>query len=98
MHLHDRDIIFTYIGKLHVAKLDDAMKEISSHVTMQENAGCPIVWVSKLQTEVALSTTEAEYIALTQAMRDLIPLLGLLEELRPVLSLNNDQPDVHWKS
>jgi hypothetical protein len=22
-------------------------------------AGCPIIWVSKLQTEVALSTTEA---------------------------------------
>jgi hypothetical protein len=61
-------------------------------------AGCPIVWVSKLQTEVALSTTEAEYIALSQAMRDLIPLLGLLEELSPILHLNIDQPDVHWKS
>ena len=61
-------------------------------------AGCPIVWVSKLQTEVALSTTEAEYIALSQAMRDLIPLLGLLEELSPILNLHIDQPDVHWKS
>ena len=35
--------------------------------------GCPVLWVSKLQTEVALSTTEAEYIALSQAMQDLIP-------------------------
>ena len=61
-------------------------------------AGCPIVWVSKLQTEVALSTTEAEYIALSQAMRDLIPLLGLLEELSPILHLNIDHQDVHWKS
>ena len=61
-------------------------------------AGCPIVWVSKLQTEVALSTTEAEYIALSQAMRDLIPLLGLLEELSPVLKLSTDKPDVHWKA
>jgi hypothetical protein len=61
-------------------------------------AGCPIVWVSKLQTEVALSTTEAEYIALSQAMRDLIPLLGLLDELSPVLHLNKDQPSVYWKA
>jgi hypothetical protein len=29
-------------------------------------AGCLLVWVSKLQTEVALSTMEAEYIALSQ--------------------------------
>ena len=35
--------------------------------------GCPLLWVSKLQTEVALSTTEAEYIALLQAIRDLLP-------------------------
>ena len=34
----------------------------------------PLLWVSKLQTEVALSTTEAEYIALSQAMRELIPM------------------------
>jgi hypothetical protein len=37
-------------------------------------ASCPLLWVSKLQTEVALSTAEAEYIALSQAMRDLIPM------------------------
>jgi hypothetical protein len=57
-----------------------------------------VVWVSKLQPEVALSTTEAEYIALSQAMRDLTPLLGILEELTQVLKLNKDQPHVFWKS
>ena len=29
--------------------------------------GCPMTWVSKLQTEIALSTLEAEYIALSTA-------------------------------
>jgi hypothetical protein len=43
--------------------------------------GCPIHWVSKLQTEIALSTTEAEYIALSMATRDLLPLRNLLTEL-----------------
>ena len=31
-------------------------------------AGCPITWGSKLQTEIAMSTTESEYIALSSAM------------------------------
>jgi hypothetical protein len=43
-------------------------------------AGCPIHWVSKLQTEIALSTTEAEYIALSQSMRDVIPMMNILEK------------------
>jgi hypothetical protein len=44
-------------------------------------SGCPIHWGSKLQTEIALSTTEAEYIALSTAARELIPIRRLLREL-----------------
>jgi len=50
-------------------------------------ANCPVLWVSKLQTEVALSTTEAEYIALSQAMRDIIPMRALLSELTTLTRL-----------
>jgi len=35
--------------------------------------GCPIHWVSKLQLEIALSTTESEFIALSMASRELLP-------------------------
>jgi hypothetical protein len=42
---------------------------------------CPALWASKLQTEITLSTMEAEYIALSQAMRDLIPMQSLLKEI-----------------
>ena len=31
---------------------------------------CPVHWVSKLQSEVAVSMMEAEYIALSTAMQD----------------------------
>jgi hypothetical protein len=51
--------------------------------------GCPILWNSKLQTEIALSTTgEAEYIALSQAMRELIPLRRLLLEVFVAMKLS----------
>jgi hypothetical protein len=42
--------------------------------------GCPIVWASKLQTEIALSITEAEYISLSSALREVIPLTDLIRE------------------
>ena len=32
-------------------------------------AGCPVIWKSQLQGETALSTTHAEYVALSQCMR-----------------------------
>jgi hypothetical protein len=44
-------------------------------------AGAPIHWVSKLQTEIALSTTEAKYIALSTCARELIPLCAILTEI-----------------
>jgi hypothetical protein len=31
-------------------------------------------------------------------MRDLIPLMGLLDELTKPLNLNRNQPNVHWKT
>ncbi len=43
--------------------------------------GCPIMWCSKLQTEIALSTTESEYIALSTATRHLLPLRRILEDI-----------------
>ena len=52
--------------------------------------GCPVIWVSKLQTEVALSTTEAEYIALSQSMRELIPLRRMLQEIGQNITVTQD--------
>lgn len=44
-------------------------------------AGGPINWKSTLQSTVVLSTTEAEYMAITKAVKEAIWLQGLLENL-----------------
>ena len=54
--------------------------------------GCPVTWVSKLQTEITLSTLEAEYIALSTAMRDLVPMRRILKEIGAKLNLNFMKP------
>ena len=43
--------------------------------------GCPLHWMSKLQSQIALSTMEAEYIALSQAMREVIGFREILKEI-----------------
>ena len=50
---------------------------------------CPIIWVSKLQTPIALSMMEAEYIVLSQACRDLFPSIDLVNELSATLNLTS---------
>jgi len=44
--------------------------------------GCPILWKSQLQTEIALSSTESEHIALSQAARKVKPLMLLIQEMK----------------
>ena len=45
-------------------------------------AGCPVSWASKLQSKVAFSTTKAKYIAMSQSLCDVIPVMNLLQEMR----------------
>jgi hypothetical protein len=46
---------------------------------------CPLLWVSKLQSQIALSTMESEYIALSQSMRDLIAIREVLKEIYAIV-------------
>ena len=50
--------------------------------------GCPIIWQSKLQTEITLSSTAAEYVAFSMAMRELLPMRVLLQEIGTKLGLD----------
>jgi hypothetical protein len=60
-------------------------------------AGCPLLWVSKLQTETSVSTMMAEYVALSAAMRDLLPLKRLVKTVAKVVT-GDDNVKVVTKS
>jgi hypothetical protein len=55
-------------------------------------AGCPVYWQSKLQTEIALSTAEAEYMALSQALRETLPTSNLMKEINVIFPLYLPSP------
>jgi len=54
----------------------------SRHGYIIRYANCPLLWKSQLQTEVALSSTESEYTGLSYALRDAIPIMELLKEMK----------------
>ena len=59
-------------------------------------AGAPITWASKIQTITALSTMEAEYIALSTSLREVIPLMGMLKEATEQgVQIDNLPPKIH---
>ena len=48
-----------------------------------------------MQTEICLSTVEAEYVALSQAMRDVLPFLDQTEEMENIYGHDRDKPIIH---
>jgi hypothetical protein len=62
-------------------------------------ASCLLLWAARLQTEIALSTTEAEYISLSNALREVIPLMELIKELHDKVSSSiQTTPTVYCKA
>ena len=57
-------------------------------------SNCPLIWCSLLLTEISLSTLEAEYSALSQAIRAMIPLRSLLLEMAHALNLDLNIPSI----
>jgi hypothetical protein len=48
----------------------DTARSRTGYIVMY--AGCPIIWASKLQGEIALSSTESEYLAISSVMREVL--------------------------
>lgn len=61
-------------------------KSVSGYIIMFNN--CPIAWSVKKQTSIALSSTEAEILALAKAIQDLIPLHDVTKEILMCAKVN----------
>ena len=57
--------------------------------------GFPVIWGSKLINQLALSTMEAEYYAMSLSMRELIPFLDILKEVGAALGVPEE--DRNWQ-
>jgi len=60
-------------------------------------AQCPVIWCSKLQSEIALSTMEAEYYALSYCMRAVLPFKRTLMKVMRNLGFK-EQKDMKFKT
>ena len=63
---------------------DDSVSVFSRTGYVIFYVGCLVLWGYKMQSGISLSTVEAEYVALSTAMRDLIPFTDQVKELSKV--------------
>ena len=71
---------------------ENADSILSRRGFMIMHAGVPIYWKSNLQTEIALSTCESEYLTLYASMRTVIPLIELSKEIKPFIDVHSSMP------
>jgi hypothetical protein len=90
---HDRSLhleLHGYSDANYANSVDDR-RSVAGFVTFMWNS--PISWSSKLESTIALSTTEAEYMALTPLVQEIVFLQHMLNELR----LKTDLPMIVYQ-
>ena len=87
-----------FCGNWHKRYGHDPDTARSRHGYVISYAGVPIVHKSQLQTEIALSSTESEYTGLSYALREAIPLMELLKEMKSHgIQVLDHRPKVHCR-
>ena len=66
-----------------------SVKSRTGYVIMIAN--CPLLWVSKLQQEISLSTQESEHVASSSSLRNVIPIQNLVKEVMVAVGLDVDK-------
>jgi hypothetical protein len=79
LHFKGKDVILRGYADADLGGCKESYKSTTGYVFTV--GGTAVSWMSKLQKSVALSTTEAEYMAVAEASKELIWLKNFLEEL-----------------
>jgi hypothetical protein len=82
-----------FAGGWSCADADNADNVLSRTVFFICYAKCPLIWCSKLQTDIALSSAEAEYMAMSHALHDTIPVQNLVKEVSCIFDMPNPITD-----
>jgi hypothetical protein len=86
-----------YCGNWDQLNMDDPNTAKSRSGYVITYLGCTLVWASRLQIVFALSMSEAKYIALSTALRDVIPMMDLLNEMKEMGRDVQSHPTVRCK-
>lgn len=71
-----------FAGNWHKSESYDPRSSRSRHGYIVTYAGCPVTVKSQIQGEICLSSTESEYTGLSYALREVIPIIRLLQEMQ----------------
>ena len=54
-----------------------------------------MMWASRMQTEISISTAESEYVACSTAMRDVLSLMQLMKEIDEIFLIRQSKLLIH---
>ena len=87
-----------FVGNWDPSDVENIDTAKSRHGYSISYAGCPICWKSQLQPHIALSSSESEYIGLSCALREAIPVMHLINEMASHnLIPHGSPPRIHCK-
>ena len=78
-----------FAGKYTTETCEDHNSVISRTACVIKYTKCPITWFSRLQIEIVLSTTEAQYIALSTAAREVLPLREIIFGSKRIINISD---------
>jgi hypothetical protein len=87
-----------FVGNWDPVDTDSRDSARSRHGNIIKFFGCPIVWKSQMATEITMSSTESEYTGASYALREAIPIMDLLEEMKSMgVPIGSSQARVHCR-